>query len=59
MRLLHRLPALQQLEQFERRVARQPRFEERACGRREVACSREQFAVQVLLVELLRIQRRR
>ena len=56
MRLLHRLPALQQLQQLERRIARQPLLEERAGGRGQVACARLQLAVQVLLIERLRVE---
>jgi hypothetical protein len=58
-RFLHRLPALQQLEHFQRRIARQPRFEEAAGGRCEIASSRQQLGVQVLRIETLRIESRR
>ena len=54
-RFLHRLPALQKLQHFQRRIARQPRLEEAAGRRREIASACEQLGMQVLSIEALRI----
>jgi hypothetical protein len=55
-RLARRLPALQHLQQFERRVARQPGLEKRAGRRAEIARTRQQLSMQIVDIEGLPVE---